>query len=278
MNGTNAYAILRSPRNPGTEAMVISASWLSRTGDGDGTLNLRGISTVLALAAFLKRKLLCAINDVLFQFFPSHTDYSYWAKDIVFVISDGYLDGMQAWLGAYHGSEQYSKLSCIYHLDNCLAFSRSASRATKSILWRNLDGPQYRLPRSFILTSRGIFRSVSSIQTEFFLMSKISQKRVSTDAYQTKIFSTLLSVLPALLEVFQWPFMIILICENLNGSNHLRSRYMISQKSSHIYTRRKMLLGTYNTRPLVVVVGFMDYSISKIYCHYCLTSIDSFQV
>ena len=36
-------------------------------------------------------------------------DYSYWAKDIVFVISDGYLDGIQAWLGAYHGSEQYSK-------------------------------------------------------------------------------------------------------------------------------------------------------------------------
>jgi hypothetical protein len=104
----------------------------------------------------------------ILSFPPPPTDYSYWAKDIVFVISDGYLDGMQAWLGAYHGSEQYSKLSCIRHLYNCLAFSRSASRATKSILWRNLDSPQYRLPRSFILTSRCIFRSVSSIKTEFF--------------------------------------------------------------------------------------------------------------
>ena len=47
--------------------MVISASWLSRSGDGDGTLNLRGVSTVLALAAFLKRKLLYSINDVPFQ-------------------------------------------------------------------------------------------------------------------------------------------------------------------------------------------------------------------
>ena len=74
-------------------------------------------------------------------FFYRPTDHSYWAKDIVFVISDAYLDGMQAWLGAYHGSEQYSKLSCICHLYNCLAFSRSASRATKSILWRNLDSP-----------------------------------------------------------------------------------------------------------------------------------------
>ncbi|RDB21477.1 GPI transamidase component gaa1 [Hypsizygus marmoreus] len=85
--GTNAYGILSSPRTSGTEAMVISASWLSRTGEGDGTLNLRGVSTVLALAGFLK-------------------GYSLWAKDIVFVISDGYMDGMHAWLAAYHGSSQ----------------------------------------------------------------------------------------------------------------------------------------------------------------------------
>ncbi|CAA7271557.1 unnamed protein product [Cyclocybe aegerita] len=87
IHGTNAYAVLASPRHSGTEAMIISASWLSRSGEGDGTINIRGVSTVLALAGFLKR-------------------YSYWAKDIVFVVSDGYLDGMQAWLGAYHGSSQ----------------------------------------------------------------------------------------------------------------------------------------------------------------------------
>ncbi|PPQ64654.1 hypothetical protein CVT26_002744 [Gymnopilus dilepis] len=86
-NGTNAYAIISAPRHSGTEAIVISASWLSRTGGGDGTLNLRGISTVLALAGFLKR-------------------HSYWGKDIVLVVSDGYLEGMQAWLGAYHGVSQ----------------------------------------------------------------------------------------------------------------------------------------------------------------------------
>ncbi|KAK7020446.1 Gaa1-like protein [Favolaschia claudopus] len=85
--GTNAYAVLSSPRTSGTEAMVISASWVSRIGEEDGTLNLRGVSTVLALANFLKR-------------------YSLWAKDIVFVISDNHLDGMQAWLNAYHGETQ----------------------------------------------------------------------------------------------------------------------------------------------------------------------------
>lgn len=34
--------------------MIISASWLSRTGEGDGTYNLRGVATLLALADFLK--------------------------------------------------------------------------------------------------------------------------------------------------------------------------------------------------------------------------------
>ncbi|KAJ6502346.1 Gaa1-like protein [Mycena sanguinolenta] len=87
LEGTNAYAVLSSPRTSGTEAMVIGASRISRVGEEDGTLNLRGVATVLALANFLKR-------------------YSLWAKDIVFVISDNYVDGMQAWLNAYHGETQ----------------------------------------------------------------------------------------------------------------------------------------------------------------------------
>ncbi|KAK2466794.1 hypothetical protein APHAL10511_001052 [Amanita phalloides] len=85
--GINAYAILSSPRASGTEAMVISASWFSRMDEGHKSLNLRGVSTTLALAAFLKK-------------------YSVWAKDIVFVISDGHLEGMHAWLSAYHGNTQ----------------------------------------------------------------------------------------------------------------------------------------------------------------------------
>ncbi|KAK7467268.1 Glycosyl phosphatidyl inositol protein transamidase complex subunit [Stygiomarasmius scandens] len=87
INGTNTYAVLSSPRAPGVEAIIISASWVSRINDGNGTLNLRGVATVLGLANFLKQ-------------------YSLWAKDLIFVINDGYLDGMQAWLSAYHGSVQ----------------------------------------------------------------------------------------------------------------------------------------------------------------------------
>ncbi|KAK7054720.1 Glycosyl phosphatidyl inositol protein transamidase complex subunit [Paramarasmius palmivorus] len=92
IEGTNTYAILSSPRASGTEAMVISASWISRMEEGSGHLNLRGVATVIALAKFLKQ-------------------HSLWAKDLIFVLSDGYMDGMQAWLNAYHGSSQ-DNLSC----------------------------------------------------------------------------------------------------------------------------------------------------------------------
>ncbi|GJJ12663.1 hypothetical protein Clacol_006907 [Clathrus columnatus] len=81
--GVNAYAIYSAPRTAGTEAMVVAASWTSINGNP----NLRGIATLLSLSRYLKR-------------------YSLWSKDIVFVVSDGYLEGMQAWLSAYHGIQQ----------------------------------------------------------------------------------------------------------------------------------------------------------------------------
>ncbi|KAA1469453.1 Gaa1-domain-containing protein [Dentipellis sp. KUC8613] len=86
LSGTNAYAIFSSPRASGAEAVIISASWFSGSDEGK-SLNLRGVATVLALSGFLKQ-------------------YSHWSKDIIFVISDGYLEGMHAWISSYHGVEQ----------------------------------------------------------------------------------------------------------------------------------------------------------------------------
>lgn len=54
ITGNNAYALISAPRHSGTEAMVVSASWFSRLGEEDGTINIRGVATVLALANFLK--------------------------------------------------------------------------------------------------------------------------------------------------------------------------------------------------------------------------------
>ncbi|KAL1744567.1 Gaa1-like protein [Schizophyllum fasciatum] len=85
--GENAYAILYSPRQAGAESMVVSASWISLIDEGSSTVNIRGVSTVLALARYLKK-------------------YSLWAKDIIFIISDDHLDGMQAFLSSYYGVPQ----------------------------------------------------------------------------------------------------------------------------------------------------------------------------
>ncbi|KIO32513.1 hypothetical protein M407DRAFT_18566 [Tulasnella calospora MUT 4182] len=87
--GANAYGVYPVPRASGAEAIVISASWVSRTDEGAGTPNMRGVATVLALARYLTR-------------------YSLWAKDLIFVVNDGHVDGMHAWLNAYHGIEQSS--------------------------------------------------------------------------------------------------------------------------------------------------------------------------
>ncbi|KDQ17980.1 hypothetical protein BOTBODRAFT_29295 [Botryobasidium botryosum FD-172 SS1] len=86
--GINTYASLAAPRISGAEAIVISASWNSLLStDTSPALNLRGIATILSLAGFIKR-------------------YSHWAKDILFVINDGHLEGMHAFLSAYHGVSQ----------------------------------------------------------------------------------------------------------------------------------------------------------------------------
>ncbi|KAI4525000.1 Gaa1-like protein [Schizophyllum commune Loenen D] len=86
-SGENAYAVMYSPRQAGAEAMVVSASWISLIDEGSQTINIRGVSTVLTLARFLK-------------------NYSLWAKDIIFIISDDHLDGMQAFLSSYYGVPQ----------------------------------------------------------------------------------------------------------------------------------------------------------------------------
>ncbi|KAM0752508.1 Gaa1-like protein [Meredithblackwellia eburnea MCA 4105] len=93
ISGTNVYAILQAPKTDGAEALVLSASWLSRAftetdqSASQRSINNRGVAIVLALANYLKK-------------------YSMWSKDIIFLISDGYSEGAQAWVDSYHGFGQ----------------------------------------------------------------------------------------------------------------------------------------------------------------------------
>ncbi|KAI8357897.1 Gaa1-like protein [Choanephora cucurbitarum] len=83
VKGVNTYAINRAPRSDGKEALILSASWTSRTGE----YNTNGIAALLSLAKLFKR-------------------HVYWAKDIILLVADHGKLGTQSWLDAYHGTEQ----------------------------------------------------------------------------------------------------------------------------------------------------------------------------
>lgn len=80
-HGENMYAILRAPRASRTEAIVISVPFRNSVSPHGSTLP--SIAAVLDLAKHFRRQL-------------------YWSKDIIFVITEHELVGLQAWLDAYH--------------------------------------------------------------------------------------------------------------------------------------------------------------------------------
>ena len=125
-------------------------------GEGDGTLNLRGVSTVLALAGSLKSEF--GYPGVYLGLYP-RKESSFWAKDLVFVVSDGYLDGMQAWTSTYHGAEQSSVcVSARIKVADTHTGCRHARRSLELVIGGDLDRNQYRLPRALIFSPGALFR------------------------------------------------------------------------------------------------------------------------
>uniref|UniRef100_A0A2H1VTF8 SFRICE_024866 n=1 Tax=Spodoptera frugiperda TaxID=7108 RepID=A0A2H1VTF8_SPOFR len=80
--GTNVYGILRAPRTSSLEAIVVSVPYRS-VGSHQKT-TVAGIALMLAFAKFARPQ-------------------KYWAKDIIFLVTQHDQLGMQAWLEAYHG-------------------------------------------------------------------------------------------------------------------------------------------------------------------------------
>ncbi|XP_063699998.1 glycosylphosphatidylinositol anchor attachment 1 protein [Culicoides brevitarsis] len=80
--GKNVYGILRAPRIASTEAIVISVPY--RAPNSVHPQVTHGIPLILAFAEFARKQ-------------------KYWAKDIIFLVTEQEQLGMQAWLEAYHG-------------------------------------------------------------------------------------------------------------------------------------------------------------------------------
>ncbi|KAM6148271.1 LOW QUALITY PROTEIN: glycosylphosphatidylinositol anchor attachment 1 protein [Rhynchocyon petersi] len=77
VTGTNVYGILRAPRAASTESLVLTVPCST-----DST-NSQAVGLLLALAAHFRGQI-------------------YWAKDIIFLVTEHDLLGTEAWLEAYH--------------------------------------------------------------------------------------------------------------------------------------------------------------------------------
>ncbi|XP_015679435.1 glycosylphosphatidylinositol anchor attachment 1 protein isoform X2 [Protobothrops mucrosquamatus] len=78
VKGTNVYGILRAPRAASTESLVLSVPC-----SAGQQRNSQAVGLMLALAAHFRGQI-------------------YWAKDIIFLVNEHDLIGMEAWLEAYH--------------------------------------------------------------------------------------------------------------------------------------------------------------------------------
>ena len=80
--GKNVYGIVRAPRGVSTEAIVVNVPY--RPLNSVHSATTPSIALLLAFAQFCRKQ-------------------KYWAKDIIFLVTEHEQLGMQAWLDAYHG-------------------------------------------------------------------------------------------------------------------------------------------------------------------------------
>ncbi|EDX17195.1 GD16225 [Drosophila simulans] len=92
-HGKNIYGILRAPRIASTEGIVFAAPY--RAASSVHTDISASVPLLLAFADFARRK-------------------NYWAKDLIFLVTEQEQLGMQAWLEAYHDGDRDLDLSKAY--------------------------------------------------------------------------------------------------------------------------------------------------------------------
>lgn len=146
-SGVNTHAILKAPKTDGAEAVVLAASWLSRDGQ---RLNTRGVALVLGLAKYLSSpcchialtQALANLDDLARCV---RTEYAVWSKDIIFLISDGYSEGAQAWITSYH-SLQHQGMNAQYAWVLRSGYSRSSDHFSTPQVCRQSHCSSRRVP------------------------------------------------------------------------------------------------------------------------------------
>ncbi|KAJ2551081.1 Glycosyl phosphatidyl inositol protein transamidase complex subunit [Coemansia sp. RSA 1933] len=85
--GANVHGILRAPRGDAVEALLVAASWTT----SDNRTNVNAVRLMAGLAKFASEQM-------------------YWAKDVVFVVTDSGEKGIEEWLRAYHGTSKVAPI------------------------------------------------------------------------------------------------------------------------------------------------------------------------
>lgn len=104
------YGILRAPRSASLEALVLSVPYRSPSNVHPSTT--ASLALMFSLAKFFRSKFFsdtqhCSCFKLIAPFcliFLRFTGQKYWAKDIIFLVTEHEQLGVQAWLDAYHGT------------------------------------------------------------------------------------------------------------------------------------------------------------------------------
>ncbi|XP_017963993.1 glycosylphosphatidylinositol anchor attachment 1 protein [Drosophila navojoa] len=117
-HGKNIYGILRAPRIGSTEGIVFSAPYRPPSSVHDDIS--ASVPVLLTFAEFARRK-------------------NYWAKDLVFLVTEQEQLGMQAWLEAYHDGDKKYDTSSSYLVPGNLPARAGALQAAVNIEVEDLE-------------------------------------------------------------------------------------------------------------------------------------------
>ncbi|KAH8420116.1 hypothetical protein KR009_005955 [Drosophila setifemur] len=116
--GKNVYGILRAPRIASTEGIVFTAPY--RAASSVHTDISPSVPLLLAFADFARRK-------------------NYWAKDLIFLVTEQEQLGMQAWLEAYHDGDREYEVNKTYLWSGNLPARAGSLQAALNIEVQDLE-------------------------------------------------------------------------------------------------------------------------------------------
>ncbi|KAJ1886121.1 Glycosyl phosphatidyl inositol protein transamidase complex subunit, partial [Coemansia sp. S17] len=117
MSGINVHGVLRAGRSDSVEALLIAASWTTSS----NRTNINAVRLMAGLAKYASEQV-------------------YWAKDIIFLVTDSGEHGIETWLKSYHGGGGLYVRSGIIQAAVCLELPPAQSYAGMGLFFEGKSG------------------------------------------------------------------------------------------------------------------------------------------